>query len=313
MYDALLGRPDRLLQQPTRSAWRRARGRSDAGGNLLHRGRGLQVPLARVKLAPAERDRTQEPGRIQDVGEAGLFSACVAHRVGQHHGDREPVTEREASTAHRILARHRLPALAACDRATGEPVRRYERARPGELVHIDVKKLGRIPDGGGHKTLGRAAGRKNRTGVGHAYLHTALDDHSRLAYTEDLPDEKAITCAAFLTRATAWFTAQGITIERVLTDNAWAYTKNTWRQTCHDLNISPRWTRPWRPQTNGKVERFHLTLLDEWAYHRPYTSDAERQAAFPDWLDWYNFHRPHTGINGHTPASRVTNLSGQHT
>ncbi|MGW1171566.1 IS481 family transposase [Streptomyces sp. NPDC002550] len=218
-----------------------------------------------------------------------------------------------ASTAHRILARHQLPVLAACDRATGEPVRRYERSRPGELVHIDVKKLGRIPDGGGHRTQGRAEGRRNRTGTGYAYLHTALDDHSRLAYTEDLPDETAPTCAGFLTRATAWFAAQGITVERVLTDNAWAYSKNTWRQTCHQLGISPRWTRPWRPQTNGKVERFHRTLLEEWAYQRPYTTDAERQAAFPDWLDWYNYHRPHTGISGQTPASRVTNLSEQHT
>ena len=217
-----------------------------------------------------------------------------------------------ASTAHRILRRHHLPPLAALDRATGQPVRRYERARPGELVHIDVRKLGRIPDGGGHKALGRAAGRKNRTARGYAYLHTALDDHSRLAYTEDLPDETAATCAGFLTRATAWCAARGITIERVLTDNAWAYTKNTWRQTYHDLGISPRWTQPWRPQTNGKVERFHRTPLEEWAYRQPYTSDAERQAAFPDWLDWYNYHRPHTGIDGRTPASRVTNLPGQH-
>ncbi|MFH7339164.1 IS481 family transposase [Streptomyces sp. KHY 26] len=217
-----------------------------------------------------------------------------------------------ASTVHRILGRYGLPALVTLDRATGEPVRRYERSRPGELVHIDVKKLGRIPEGGGHRTQGRAEGRRNRTGVGYAYLHTALDDHTRLAYTEDLPDETAATCAGFLRRATAWFAAHGITVERVLTDNAWAYTKNTWRDTCRDLGISPRWTRPWRPQTNGKVERFHRTLLDEWAYIRPYTSDTERQAAFPDWLDWYNYHRPHTGIDGHPPASRVTNLSEQH-
>ncbi|MGJ0151814.1 IS481 family transposase [Streptomyces sp. CH8.1] len=218
-----------------------------------------------------------------------------------------------ASTAHRILIRHGLPPLAALDRATGEPVRRYERARPGELVHIDVKKLGRIPDGGGHKALGRAEGRRNKTGAGWAYLHTALDDHTRLAYTEDLPDETAPTCAGFLTRATAWFAARGIRIERVLTDNAWAYSRNTWRNTCRELGISPRWTRPWRPQTNGKVERFHRTLLEEWAYHRPYTSDRERMEAFTDWLHWYNYHRPHTGIGGRTPASRGTNLSGQHT
>ncbi|GCB46168.1 IS481 family transposase [Streptomyces sp. NL15-2K] len=259
-------------------------------------------------------DRSSRPHRSPRQTPATVEAEVVRirreHRIGPLRLAAR--TQIAASTAHRILKRHGMPALAAVDRATGEPVRRYERSRPGELIHIDVKKLGRIPEGGGHKTLGRAEGRRNRTGTGYAYLHTALDDHSRLAYTEDLPDETAPTCAAFLTRATAWFAAHDITVERVLTDNAWAYTKNTWRQTCHDLGISPRWTRPWRPQTNGKVERFHRTLLDEWAYHQPYTSDAERQTAFPDWLDWYNYHRPHTGIGGHTPASRVTNLSGQH-
>ncbi|MBA9043278.1 IS481 family transposase [Streptomyces griseofuscus] len=135
-----------------------------------------------------------------------------------------------ASTAHRILVRHGLPPLAAMDRATGEPVRRYERDRPGELIHIDVKKLCRIPDGGGHKVLGRAAGSPNkdrRDGAGHSYLHTALDDHTRLAYTEDLTDETAPTCAGFLRRATAHFASLGITVERVLTDNAWSHSKNT--------------------------------------------------------------------------------------
>ncbi|WP_330347923.1 IS481 family transposase [Streptomyces sp. NBC_00582] len=260
------------------------------------------------------RDRSSRPHRQPHRTPAAVEERVVRlrreHRIGPLRlAARTGVA---ASTAHRILRRHGLPVLAAVDRATGEPVRRYERARPGELVHIDVKKLGRIPDGGGHRTQGRAEGRRNRTGTGYAYLHTALDDHSRLAYTEDLPDETAPTCAAFLTRATAWFAQQGITVERVLTDNAWAYTKNTWRDTCLDLGISPRWTRPWRPQTNGKVERFHRTLLEEWAYTRPYMSDSERQAAFPDWLHWYNYHRPHTGIGGHPPASRVTNLSGQH-
>jgi transposase InsO family protein len=264
------------------------------------------------------RDRSSRPHRQPHRAPAAVEEQVVRlrreHRIG-------PVrlaarTGIAASTAHRILRRHGLPVLAAVDRATGETVRRYERARPGELIHVDVKKLGRIPDGGGHKVLGRAVGSPNkdrRNGAGYAYLHTALDDHTRLAYTEDLTDETAATCAGFLARATAWFAQQGITVERVLTDNAWAYSKNTWRDTCRELGISPRWTRPWRPQTNGKVERFHRTLLDEWAYQQPYTSDAERQAAFPDWLDWYNYHRPHTGIGGHTPASRVTNLSEQHT
>ncbi|WP_326693403.1 MULTISPECIES: IS481 family transposase [unclassified Streptomyces] len=263
-------------------------------------------------------DRSSRPARCPwqtpPHKEARVLRMRREHRIGPLRlAARTGVA---ASTAHRILQRHDSPALAVLDRATGEPVRRYERSRPGELIHVDVKKLGRIPDGGGHKVLGRAAGSPNkdrRHGMGYAYLHTALDDHSRLAYTEDLPDETAPTCADFLQRATAWFARQGVTVERVLTDNAWAYTKNTWRQTCHELGISPRWTRPWRPQTNGKVERFHRTLLDEWAYHQPYTSDAQRQAAFPDWLDWYNYHRPHTGISGHTPASRITNLPEQHT
>jgi transposase InsO family protein len=204
-----------------------------------------------------------QPGRTPAAIEEQVVNLRREHRIG-------PVRlaarcNIAASTAHRILRRHGMPALAATDRATGEPVRRYERSRPGELVHIDVKKLGRIPDGGGHKVLGRAAGRANqdrRNGTGYAYLHTALCDHSRLAYTEDLPDEKAATCASFLQRAAAWFAARGVTVERVLTDNAWAYTKNTWRDTCRDLGVSPRWTRPWRPQTNGKVERFHRTPLD---------------------------------------------------
>ncbi|MFI0822821.1 IS481 family transposase [Streptomyces sp. NPDC021098] len=260
-------------------------------------------------------DRSSRPHRSPRRTPAALEEQ-VLHRRREHRIGPLRLAARTgiaASTAHRILQRHGLPPLATLDRATGEPVRRYERSRPGELVHIDVKKLGRIPDGGGHKILGRAAARKNKRGTGYAYLHTALDDHSRLAYTEHLPNETAPTCAAFLARATAWFANHGVTIERVLTDNAWAYSKNTWRQTCRDLGISPRWTRPWRPQTNGKVERFHRTLLDEWAYQQPYTSEANRQAAFPDWLDWYNYHRPHTGISGHTPASRVTNLPEQHT
>ncbi|MFF4710723.1 DDE-type integrase/transposase/recombinase [Streptomyces eurythermus] len=222
-----------------------------------------------------------QPRRAPPAIETRVLRLRREHRIGPVRlAARRNIA---ASTAHRIPARHGLPALAATDRATGEPVRRYERTHPGELVHIDVKKLGRIPDGGGHTVLGRAAGRAGqdrRNGTGYAYLHTALDDHSRLAHTEDLPDEKAATRAGFLRRATAGFAAQGVAVERVLTDNAWAYTKNTWRQTCHGLGIGPRRTR---------------------------------QAALLDWLDWYNYHRLHTGIGGRTPASRVTDLSGQHT
>lgn len=225
---------------------------------------GWPVRRAAERFQVSHTTTARWAGHYRQLGEAGIHDRS-SH---PHHQPRRtpPATEEQimrlrreqkigparpaarcnlaASTAHRILTRHHLPVPTACDRATGAPVRRYERSRPGELIPIDVKKPGRIPDGGGHRTQGRAEGRRNRTGAGYAYLHTALDDHSRLAYTEDLPDETAPTCAAFLTRATAWFAAQGITIERVLTDNAWAYTKNTWRQTCHQLGISPRWTRP---------------------------------------------------------------------
>lgn len=173
----------------------------------------MTVPAARTGRLPPSNSR---------------WCACGANIGSVRCGWRSaPASLRPPPTAHRILVRHGLPALAATDRATGEPVRRYERARPGELIHIDVKKLGRIPGAGGHRPQGRAEGRRNRTGTGYAYLHTALDDRSRLAYAEDLPDETAATCAAFLQRATAWFAQQGVIVERVLTDSAWAYTKNT--------------------------------------------------------------------------------------
>ena len=246
-----------------------------------------------------------------------LGPARIALRLGLH-----------PSTVHKVLARYGCPRLACLDRATAVPVRRYERDRPGELVHVDVKKLGNIPDGGGHRTLGRQAGRHNRqahrdparprkvagrANLGYACLHTALDDHSRLAYTEILADEQKETAAAFLRRAAAWYAAAGITIERVLSDNGSCYRSRDWAAACADLGITHKRTRPYRPQTNGKVERYHRTLADEWAYARPYRTETERRAALPGWLHDYNNHRGHTALGGHPPASRVTNLSGQHT
>ncbi|MEU7018949.1 IS481 family transposase, partial [Streptomyces sp. NPDC046385] len=216
---------------------------------------------------------------------------------------------------HRILTRHRLNRLAWMDRPTGTVIRRYERDRPGELVHVDVKKLGRIPNGGGHKALGRQAGRATRSSMGFDYVHSAVDDHSRLAYSEIHPDEKVATCAAFLVRAAAFFQACGITrIERVLTDNAWAYRKGlAWKNALADLGSTGKLTRAYRPQTNGKVERFNRTLLDEWAYQRPYTSNHERTAALADFLHTYNHHRCHTALDGHPPITRVNNAPGQYT
>jgi transposase InsO family protein len=226
-----------------------------------------------------------------------------------------PILGLPASTVHRILTRHGLHRLAFLDRPTGTVIRRYERDRPGELVHVDVKKLGRIPDGGGHKIHGRQASRATKTAVGYDYIHSAVDDHTRLAYSEVHPDEKATTCADFLRRAAAFFTTCGIDrIERVLTDNAWSYRKSTlWKQALTDLGATGKLTRPYRPQTNGKVERFNRTLLDEWAYLRPYTSNDQRTTALQDFPHSYNYHRCHTALGGQPPISRVNDPAGQYT
>jgi transposase InsO family protein len=218
------------------------------------------------------------------------------------------------STVAKVLVRYRMPLLRDCDRATGRSVRRYEHNRPGDLVHVDIKKLGRIPDGGGHKTLGRAAGhRDRRRGMGYSYLHNAVDDHSRLAYVEILPDEQGPTAAAFWNRARAYFAGVGFPVSRVLTDNGACYRSRLFTTAVTAGGAVHKRTRPYRPQTNGKVERFNRTLLEEWAYIRPYSTDADRRAALPQWLHHYNHHRGHTALGGRSPADRVTNLSGQYT
>lgn len=165
-----------------------------------------------------------------------------------------PILRLPTSTVHRVLVRHGLKRLSFLDRPTGQVIRRYERDRPGELVHVDVKKLGRIPDGGGHKVLGRQAGRATRSSMGFDYVHSAVDDHSRLAYSEIHADEKAATCADFLRRAAAFFAARGIDrIERVLTDNAWPYRESfAWRQALADLGAAGKLTRAYRPQTTAR-------------------------------------------------------------
>ena len=227
------------------------------------------------------------------------------------------------STVHRVLTRYGLAKLRWLDRATGRVVRRMESAHCGELVHVDVKKLGKIPAGGGWRMLGRSIGNRNSmadksTGIrgrngdpgrGYHFLHTAIDAHSRLAYSELLADERKETAAEFWKRAHSWFHECGITVRNVLTDNGACYRSHNFRDALGD--IKHRRTRPYRPQTNGKVERFHRTLADEWAYVRLYTSDAERCQEFPRWLHTYNHHRGHTALGGATPSSRVTNLSGQ--
>jgi transposase InsO family protein len=236
--------------------------------------------------------------------------ARIAYLLGLH-----------PSTVHRVLRRYGLARLAWLDRATGRVIRRYEHPRPGDLVHLDVKKLGKIPDGGGWRIHGRTVGgrnsrahtpirRNNHHVIGYHYLHTALDDHSRLAYTELLTDERKDTAAAFWQRAQAWFADAGITVTAVLTDRGACYRSTPFAQALGP--VMHKWTRPYRPQTNGKVERYHRTLADEWAYARPYRTDTERCTAFTAWLHAYNHHRGHTALGGQPPASRVPNLSGQY-
>jgi transposase InsO family protein len=184
---------------------------------------------------------------------------------------------------------------------------RYERARPGELVHMDVKKLGRIPDGGGWRAHGRTgiSDRKRKSGNGFDYIHSLVDDHSRLAYSEILPDEKGATCAAFLGRAAAYFRTHGITrIERIMTDNAWAY-RYSIRDVCADLGARQVFIKPHCPWQNGKVERLNRTLQTEWAYRQVFTTNAERAAALAPWLEKYNTQRRHSALGGLPPTSRL--------
>lgn len=229
------------------------------------------------------------------------------------------------STVHQVLRRCRINRLSHVDRATGEPIRRYEHDRPGSLIHVDVKKLGNIPDGGGWRYTGRPQGKKNRAAtpgkprnrhhnplIGTAFVHTAIDDHSRVAYAEIHDDETAATATGVLRNAVAWFADRGVTVERVLSDNGSAYRSRAWRDTCTQLGITPKKTRPYRPQTNGKIERFHRTLADGWAFRRMFLSESARRKALPGWLHEYNHHRPHTAIGGHPPITRLTNLSGQY-
>ena len=225
-----------------------------------------------------------------------------------------------ARTVSRVLARRQVPRLAALDPITGQVIKaskttavRYERARPGELVHMDVKKIGRIPDGGGwraHGRLNREATRDRTVKLGYDYVHALVDDHSRLAYCEVLPDEKGPTCAGFLTRAAAYFAAHGIDrIERVMTDNAWAY-KYSLREVITALGARQKFIKPHCPWQNGKVERLNRTLATEWAYQQPFTSNDQRAAALAPWLEHYNTVRRHSALGGHPPISRCHQPAG---
>lgn len=231
-----------------------------------------------------------------------------------------------ASTVHAVLVRCRINRLSAIDRVTGEPIRRYEHDHPGSLIHVDVTKFGNIPDGGGWRFVGRVQGERNREAtatrtksrnhrheprLGTAFVHTVIDDHSRVAYAEIHANEKADTAISVLRRAVSWFADRGVSVERVLSDNGSAYKSHAWRDTCTERGITAKKTRPYRPQTNGKIERFHRTLADGWAYAKLYPSETTRREALPGWLHFYNHHRHHSAI-GTPPISRIDNNLPEH-
>jgi transposase InsO family protein len=258
-------------------------------------------------------DRSSRPQRCPSRTKPSLERRIVSLRRHRGLGPARiaGIVDKPASTVHRVLVRHRLNRLVSLDRATRAPIRRMEADRPGQLVHLDIKKLGRIPVGGGWRVNGRAAerGRWHRTRVGFAFVHSAVDAYSRLAYSEVLTDEQGATASAFWRRAQAFFADHGITVERVLTDNGSCYRSRDFALAV-GLAVHTR-TRPYRPQTNGKVERFNRTLLAEWAYARPWRSDGQRTRALTTWLHRYNHHRHHTAIGG-PPISRVSNVAGHY-
>ena len=255
------------------------------------------------------------PTRATLEVEQSVLAARAEHRDGPDVLG--PKVGVPARTVSRILRRHGVPYLRECDPMTGEVIRsskatavRYERDRPGELVHMDVKKLGKIPDGGGWRAHGRAATvdhRHKKIQVGYDYVHSLVDDHSRLAYSEILPDEKGPTCAAFLERAAAYFAAKGIPcIERVMTDNAFAYRYSTdVKRVCAALGARQKFIKPHCPWQNGKVERLNRTLATEWAYRQPFTTNDQRTAALAPWLEHYNTVRRHSALGGKPPISRL--------
>lgn len=263
-------------------------------------------------------DRSSRPHRMPNKTPAQVEQRVLAarrrHRRGQDWiGPRVGVAPR---TVARILRRHGVAYLRDCDPMTGEVIRaskvtavRYERDRPGDLVHMDVKKLGRIPDGGGWRSRGQTRrnhqSRVDKTPIGYDFVHSVVDDHSRLAYSEIHPDETGVTCAGFLERAIAAFADHGIVaIRQLMTDNAWAY-RFSLREVCSNHGIEQIFIKPHCPWQNGKVERFNRTLTTEWAYRHPYTHNLQRQAALAPWLHDYNTARGHSSLGGHPPISRM--------
>ena len=268
----------------------------------------------RAEGAAGLADRSSRPHRSPRATPTAEVERILAARAEWRWGpDRlGPLLQMPCSTVAAVLHREGVPRLADLDRPTGLPVRRYEACHPGALVHQDHKKLGRIPDGGGHRVLGRstATRRLKMPGLGYDHFEVVVDDRSRRSVVVQVPDESGPSAAAALALALAAFEADGIAVERVMTDNAWAYRGKDYRAVLGDRRQTR--TRPYRPQTNGKAERFIGTLVREWAYARTYTTNAARLAALPRFVDFYNHRRPHTALGGLSPAAVVKNVHGDH-
>ena len=253
----------------------------------------------------------RSPRRLPPEREQAIVAWRQHYRVGPHRIGWALGEAR--STVWAVLARHRVPRLAELDRPSGQVVR-YQRQWPGELLHVDIKAQGRIPQGGGHRLLGRADGRRDRrVKTGYDYLHVAVDDRTRLAYVEAHDRQDGAAAAGFMARALAWFAQLGVQVERVLTDNGWCYRSQAFQQVLTQAGAEHRRTRPYRPQTNGKAERFNRTLATEWSYAQLYTSNQARLAALPGWLHHYNHHRPHTALDGRSPMQLLNNLPENYT
>lgn len=266
---------------------------------------------------PGLEDRSSRPHRSPRQTPAHGVQAILAARVERRWGPHRlgPLLGRPRSTVYAVLARTGFSRLRDADRLSGVPVR-YVACHPGALVHQDHKKLGRIPPGGGHRLLGRSEGIRNRGGVGWGYDHfeVVVDDATGLAFVAHVPDESAASASQALLDAAVWFAGHGVRIERVLTDNGWAYTHGPrYAAAVAELRARHSRIRPRRPQTNGKAERFIKTLLAEWAYGRLYRSNGERLERLPAWVNEYNTERTHTALGGITPMEAlVNNLHGNH-
>jgi len=286
----------RISRQTAHKWWKRYREAGVAG---------LEDRSSRPRRCPTKTPAKVERQIVELRRRHQLGPARLAPRAGV-----------PASTFHRVLQRHGVSRLSDLDRQSGRVIRRIETARPGELVHVDVKKQAKIPPGGGWRVNGRQGrldnGKNGRPRRGYAFIHSAIDAHSRLAYSEIHDDERATTAIAFWRRARTFFAGYGIAVERVLTDNGSCYVAHAFTAELIQAGIAHTRTRPFRPQTNGKVERFNRTLQNEWAYARPYRSEAARTRALDTWLHMYNHHRHHTAIGG-PPVTRVNNLVGQNT